>query len=351
MSISCARPMIVIASLGVFWALSGPTASAAVNGPACSAAARYSAEHGGLSFLVLKGGKPICEDYPNGGSVDRGNPIASGTKSFSGVMAAAAAQDGLLSLDEPAAKTLTEWASDPLKAKVTLRQLLSLSSGLKQVPTGAPPSYAQAVGLPMTHEPGAVFEYSPAPYQVFGEIMKRKLKAAGRSEDPLAYLQARVFDPIGLKLTGWGRTDGDPNLPSSAVLSAREWAKFGEFVRAKGVVGGKRIVDAATLQALFKGSRANPGYGVTWWLPGKAGIIGSGGNGIDDNSQGLIPEETLMAAGAGNQRLYIVPSKGLTIVRQQAIIPRAQRREQVRAAGQTKKWSDAQFIELVLKPM
>ena len=39
-------------------------------------------------------------------------------------------QDGLLSLDEACADTLTEWRDDPLKRVATIRSLLSLSSGV-----------------------------------------------------------------------------------------------------------------------------------------------------------------------------------------------------------------------------
>lgn len=60
-------------------------------------AASYSAEHRGISLLVMIDGKIVFEDYPNGGRANRPHELASGTKSFSGVMAACAVQDGLLS--------------------------------------------------------------------------------------------------------------------------------------------------------------------------------------------------------------------------------------------------------------
>src|SRR5690606_22823262 len=103
--------------------------------------------------------------------------LASGTKSFSGVMAAIAEQEGLLKLDELASDTITEWKSDPLKAKITVRHLLNLSSGLEPGENGDPPSYVDAIKQPCQWEPGSKFEYGNTHFQAFGELMKRKLAA------------------------------------------------------------------------------------------------------------------------------------------------------------------------------
>src|SRR5436190_23428943 len=70
------------------------------------AAASYSRTRRGVSLLVMQRGRRLFEDYPNGGAADLGWELASGAKSFTGVMAAAAVKDRLLDLDEPAAETL-----------------------------------------------------------------------------------------------------------------------------------------------------------------------------------------------------------------------------------------------------
>ena len=262
-------------------------------------------------MLVLKDGVPICEGYSGEGGPTHPMETASGTKSFVGAMLAAAVQDDLITLDEPVAKTLPEWRSDPRKAKVTIRQLLSLSSGMPSV-VGRPPTYADAVAMPLTEEPGTKFLYGPAPYQLFGEIMRRKLTAAGQPGDPYLYLKRRILDPIGLEPGQWRRMpNGDALLPQGAVLTVREWVKFGEFVRAGGKVKGKSIVDPATFKALFVSSPANPAYGITWWLPHNM----PGGRMVAQEDYGTIPADTVMARGAGDQRLIVAPSRGLTAAR------------------------------------
>jgi CubicO group peptidase (beta-lactamase class C family) len=238
-------------------------------------------------------------------------------------MLAAAVQDGLVgSLDEPVAKTLAEWRGDPRKTRATIRDLLTLSAGLRGR-AGRPPEYRAAVAQPLVSEPGEVFSYGPASYQVWGEVMKRKLAAAGQPADPYLYLKRRVLDPIGLSDIGWRRTpDGDPLLPQGAVMTAREWARFGEFVRGDGKVGGRAIIDPATFHELFRSSRANPAYGITWWLPHppKTRDLVDRQSDLADHL-GEVPPDLVMAAGAGDQRLYVIPSRHLTIVRLATLKP------------------------------
>ena len=307
--------------------------------PACKAAVAYSDGLKGASVLVLKDGKVICEAYSGEGAPDHGMEIWSGTKSFIGVMAAAAVQDGLLTLDEKVSDTITEWKDDPARAGITIRQVLTLTAGIPSE-IGRPPPYAATVGVELFAPPGERFRYGPAPFQLFGEIMRRKLAAAGQSPDPYAYLKRRILDPIGLKPTQWRRLpNGDALLPQGAVMTAREWIKFGEFIRAGGKVDGKFLVDPTAFGEMFKGTSAHPGYGLTWWLA-RASMNPDVVTASTDIGQPGLPADLAMAAGAGNQRLYIIPSMGLTIVRQATFRPMVDR-------GRSD-WSDARFLVLVL---
>jgi polyhydroxybutyrate depolymerase len=96
----------------------------------CESARAYSEAHGGQAMLVMREGKVIFEGYGNGGGAERRQTLASGAKSFTGVLAAAAVEDGFIKLDAAACESLTEWKSDPVKSRITYRQLLTLTSGL-----------------------------------------------------------------------------------------------------------------------------------------------------------------------------------------------------------------------------
>lgn len=305
-----------------------------------AAAAAYSAERRGVSFLVMQGGRVLFEDYPRS-SADAAHELASGTKSFCGVLAAAMVQDGLLSLDEACADTLTEWRDDPVRRAATLRTLLSLSSGVGGGSVGRPATYAASVAQPFAGAPG-VFRYGPAPFQVFGEIVRRKLAAAGRSDDVLAFMDERLLRPAGVTHGPWRRQAGQPNMPSGAQFDARNWARFGAFVQGGCRVAGRAIVDEAALADCFRPTPANPGYGLTWWLLRPGLVPPSPRSPIDSSAAALAGLPAVqMAAGAGNQRLYLIPDRDLVVVRQADGILAGM-------MGRGTDWSDAAFLRLVL---
>lgn len=303
----------------------------------------------GLSLIVLKGDEIVFEEYHNGHTRDTAHLLASGTKSFSGVILAAAIEDGLIrGFDERVSETITEWRGVPRLEKITLRQLLSLTSGIDVGNNGWPPAYSAAVKQTPQFDPGDRFQYGPAPFQVFGEVMRRKL--APNRESVMEYLTRRILDPIGLSAARWTMQEGQPNLPSGAYLTAREWLKFGRFLKDGGRWNGKQIVKRSLLNELTKGSDANPNYGITFWLnrshTGKARVADTTSRIrrlISDEDTGTtaiskfgigndIPADLYMAAGAANQRLYIIPSLDMVIVRQ----------------GRLARFDDRKFLGLIL---
>jgi CubicO group peptidase (beta-lactamase class C family) len=257
-------------------------------------------------------GKTIREEYPNGGSPTRAWELASGTKSFNGVIALCAVEDGLLTLEEKVTKTIPEWAKDDRK-DATVRHVLTLTAGIdtqgQGIGPGRMPTYAKAVTIEPNAKPGVRFQYGPAPFMAFGEIMNRKLKS--RNETTLEYLTRRVFKPLGIQPGFWRKdADGNAHLPSGGHLTARDWAKFGEMIR----LDGKGVLKPGLTQELFKGTPANPSYGLTWWLPSQGGLEPNGRTRWAWDAK--LPTDVYVAAGAGGQRLYVIPSRELVVVRQ-----------------------------------
>lgn len=378
---------------------------------AFQAAADYSAQHSGRAILVMRDGQVLFEQY-NNWTATRPHPLASGTKSFTGVMAMMAIQDGLITLDEPASDTLTEWQSDPKKNSITIRQLLTLSSGLDPADKllggrggrrllgegarkradrlGADPKpsnhFETVLTVPSKREPGAAFEYGPSHFYAFGALLERKLENANLPQKTtLDYLQQRVFKDLNIENAFIGKDhEGCPNLPGGALLPAREWAKFGQFVLDQGSV---RQADATIVQKLnpellaqcFVPSDKNPSYGLTWWLnvnaestlvdamiadgmndPAKDASKEGDANEPDARAKmrqrirerlkaakqereadqlsamGGEPIRVYMAAGLGKQRLYVLPDHNIVIVRF------------AEATDQGRNFSDAEFLGLAL---
>ncbi|MFP6584843.1 MAG: serine hydrolase [Candidatus Hydrogenedentota bacterium] len=280
----------------------------------CELASSYSEGSDGLSLLVMINDQVIYEEYHNGHGADTIHRLASGTKSFWGVAAICAEEDRLLSLDELAADTLNEWKDNPRKSTITIRHLLTFTSGLDPATAvlrgpSQNNKYDYVLGLEMRHDAGEGFYYGPSHLFAFGELLRRKLDAAGKEETVLAYLKRRVLDPIGLDIGLW-RSDkaGNPQLPFGAFLSAREWAKYGKLILHGGSWNGKTIIPTEKLKQCFVGTEANPIYGLNWWLIG----LDDG----DDPEAPRIPADTVAAMGKDKQRLYIVPSLNLVVVRQ-----------------------------------
>jgi CubicO group peptidase (beta-lactamase class C family) len=262
------------------------------------AALAYAERHTLHALLIAVDGAVVFERYANGYDADKPHALYSGTKSFWGVTAAAAHDDKLLDLDEPVAQTVPEWHADPRHARVTLRDLLALTSGIGFGGLGsAVPTYDRALAAPIKDEPGERFTYGGIPLQVFGAVLARKL--APRKLTPHAYLFERLLDPIGVSIGAWrSLKDGTLPLPTGAFLSAREWLKFGRFVLDGGRWNGKPLVRETSLASCFIGSTANAHYGLGWWLrPIEA------------------PPGIVHASGSGGQAMYVIPPEGTVVVK------------------------------------
>ena len=338
-------------------------------------AAEYSAKLQGKAVLVMHNAAIVYERYDNGGGINTPNPLASGTKSFTGVGAMFAVQDGLFTLDEKVSDTIAPWATDEQKKQITVRHLLTLSSGLRPdndtggrggrggraggggdeaLRAGIPSTpgtramiagrddwFAAALAAPVTGKPGGQFAYGGNHFYAFGALLEAKLAS---SEIPQKkawdYYTTKLFDPIGLKVARIGRDkQGHPNLPGGAQLNAREWAKFGQFVLWNGAwkqADGsmKQLLKPELLAKCFEPSTKNPSYGLTWWLLKSGDTTSSAAdNGgrqdlaermrrrsFEQQSQTVLgpdgkPVTVYMAAGLGKQRLFVLPQYQLVVVR------------------------------------
>src|SRR5688500_7071801 len=263
----------------ILWlCLISATASAAPVDPrALHAAAAYSNSHGGTSFLAIQNGKTLLEQNAN-----EGHKIFSGTKAFWGLAALAAAEDGLLSLDERVVETIPAWQTDPRKARVTIRQLLDFSAGLAPVSSlhNDKPGDRDSIAIraPLVANPGSAFIYGPSALQVFHAVLKEKL----RGESPTRYLERRVLRRIGLGSQRYLKDSaGNPLLATGWILSARQWARLGEVV----LKGGAPIVSSGSMAQCWRGSSRNPAYALGWWNNRQA----PGGREFDIESM-LVPK-------------------------------------------------------------
>lgn len=302
-------------------------------------AARYSADHGGVSFLVARYGIILAEHYAQGAESTRW-PIGAGTRAFLPLLAATMVEDRLMTLDEPVALTIGDWGAHPVKSMISIRVLLSGASGIAFDRTG-PRDLATAIALEPREAPGVRFSSDEAAYLIFCEVARRKLVQRGRYSDPARYLTERTLLPIGCVPIGWARMpDGSARFDDGAAVSARGWAQAGELIRREGVWRAQQLADDGTLREALRGSFAESRAGIGLWLatPPRYGAPALDVDSDLWRASSPAPTDLAMAAGAAGQRLYLSPSQGLVIVRQADPSARAP-------------WSDAEFLRQVWRSL
>jgi CubicO group peptidase (beta-lactamase class C family) len=179
--------------------------------------------------------------------------------------------------------------------------------------------FKKQLALPMAAKPGEHFEYGGYQLEVFAYALEQKLAP----ETYAQYFKRRILDRLGIKIdVRPSAADGRPTTGPKNV-TARDWAKYGEFIRRDGNWNDQQILDRALLRDCFKGSKANGAYGLTWWLksPSPEELVRNADTDVIKIWDKIancnwLPDDLVAAVGAGTQRLYIMPSLKLVVVRQ-----------------------------------
>lgn len=288
-----------------------------------TAAARYSRAHGEKALLVWKDGR-VAFERPAGGGGDAN--IFSITKSLAALGTLQAVARGAIRLDEPVSRTLTEWRADPRKRHITVRQLLSQTSGLA---TGFEELYgrnvrdknAAVLKLPAVGTPGKSFAYGPSHYEALAVL-------ASRTSPPAASWLNVPLTPIRPADLRHDRL-GQPYFSAGARLNARQLLSLGQFLRRKGWVAIFPVIPASLIREATAGTEANAMYGLGFWLNRNARrpdaferdveeAIGAGLSSNQWTSSCLsrhAPPDLLALVGSRGQRVYVIPSRNEVIVR------------------------------------
>ena len=279
------------------------------------------------AVIVLHSGRIVAERYAPAYHENTRFISWSMAKSVTGVMIGMLVADGRLRLDEGVPIPAWRRSGDP-RGEITLRELLQMHSGLKHDEETSPPYEADTVRMlfldgrdnmaayaeaqPLEAEPGAKWEYSSATTVILADLAARALTAstdpAQRAHAVGDYLRTRLFEPLGMT-TMVPEYDAAGTLIGGSLIhgTARDWARFGEFLRSKGAVKGAQLVPVAWIDFMTTSSPHNPGYGGQVWLnrapPGEAAMWpGLGGSVFSMN-------------GHLGQFVVVSRSNGVTVVR------------------------------------
>ena len=268
------------------------------------------------AVVVVHEGRVIAERYADGVGVDTPLLGFSMTKSVVNALLGILTQQGRISPSLPA--PIPEWhgPNDP-RREIEVEHLMRMTTGLAldETNTGFDPSdqmylYSDMAGFavtaPMIAPPGTRWHYSSATTQLLARIVR---DAVGGPEQTLAFAWRELFNPLGmrnvtLEFDGTGTLQGAANM----LASARDWARFGLLYLNDGVVAGKRILHEDWVD-FSAAATLDTDYGAGFWTNRSEHEYARGRVRLG------IPRDAFFASGNLGQRIVIMPTQHLVVVR------------------------------------
>jgi CubicO group peptidase (beta-lactamase class C family) len=235
------------------------------------------------------------------------------TKTVTGAMAGALVMEGRMDIKDPTG--IPEWSSDERK-NITLENILQMSSGLEWVENyftisdatvmlmQSDDMFASVIKCPLAHEPGSFWNYSSGDANLLSGLI---LKAIGDEQEYLGYAYDRIFHRIGM-LNTVVETDASGLFVASSYSygSTRDWARFGILFLNNGIFEGDTVLAPSWVEYMTTAAPASHGqYASTLWLKEPN----------PENDLVDVPEDIFFADGFLGQRIYVIPSKKLVVVR------------------------------------
>jgi CubicO group peptidase (beta-lactamase class C family) len=220
--------------------------------------------------------------------------LQSATKSVTSLAVGMAIADGALpGVEVPVANYLegVQVKDDPRWAELTLFDLLTMQSGIDWTPPEGSRGYTTehptlrmegsdhwlpfVTARPMRTAPGTEFEYVDGATVLVGHILEQAL---GERVD--AYLERRLFDPIGIEEWYWKTSPaGEADTEGGLYLSAEGLARIGVLVLDQGRWNGAQLVPAGWITESTSahvpqiGPGTTLGYGYQWWIRRQEGGV------------------------------------------------------------------------------
>jgi len=201
-----------------------------------------------------------------------------------------------LKLEQPVSDFLGSGWSSASKAQekaIRIEHLLQMTSGLN-------------AKLEYEGPPGLIWKYNTEAYQHLHPLLE---KAVGSTVQEFS--RKVLFEPMGMTNSMFRY--------HSFVMNARDMGRFGLMILAKGSWNGQPIMkDRAYFDSMLDSSQSlNRSYGYLWWLNGKESFrtVGPQRGTLLGPLVPDAPKDMVSANGKGGQRIFVVPSLGLVVVR------------------------------------
>lgn len=258
------------------------------------------------SFLMMKSGKLICEEYFYGFARKDMHQIESSTKSITSLLIGMAKDQGMITdLDEPLYKIFPEFPhlQRGEYPKITLAHVLSMTSGFsaEYEPYQDYDRIAFTLKRKLVAPAGEEFIYDGGNTEILGAVIHKK---TGMYADKFA--KKFLFEPLGIENFDWSiyKQNGFPCMGGSLQMLPVDMLKIGDMVLNNGKFKNHQIVSEDWIRkstsALINTHIDDDHYGYQWWN-------------ITIESNGKV-YETIWANGLGSQFIYIIPELDVIIV-------------------------------------
>jgi CubicO group peptidase (beta-lactamase class C family) len=256
------------------------------------------------SFMILVNGRIVMEEYFNGHTATATWPWNSAGKTLTATTTGIAEQEGLININTKVSQYLGNgWTSAPLIKEnlITSRHLLTMTSGLNDATDLVTPATLTYLG-----DAGTRWSY----HNVFQKLMDVVGTASTQGFEN--YFNAKLKNKLGM--------DGFWNngiIYKIYHSNTRSMARFGLMALNKGKWKSEQIINETYFNECINTSQnINPSYGYLWWLNGKSSAMIPGGQTVYPGT--LVPNaptDMYAAMGAADQRIYVIPSKNMVVVR------------------------------------
>lgn len=257
------------------------------------------------AFIVLKDGKIVMEKYFGTFTIDSSWYWASAGKSLVGFILGQAQEKGLLSIEDSSSKYLGQgFTSCPPEKEglIKIKHQLTMTTGLdEKVPDldCTTPSCLQYKA-----DAGTRWYYHNAPYKLLQTVVAN---ASGIT------FQQFTNQNVSARTGMYGLWVND-----LFVSKPRNMARFGLLILNKGIWGTDTLLkDRNYFNSMTNTSQnLNQSYGYLWWLNGKQSFMLPGASFVFAGSiVPTAPADMIAALGKNDQKIYVVPSKNLVVIR------------------------------------
>ncbi len=256
------------------------------------------------SFMVLVNGKIVIEDYYNGHTAIDTWQWNSAGKTLVTATTGIAQQNGLINIDNKVSDYIsTEWTSTTAQQEelITVKNLLSMTSGLNDEPQ-------------LVIKPNLTYIADAGTRWAYGNVFQRLMNIVEDSSgiEFENYFNNELRDKIGME--GFWNNGLIYRIYNS---DTRSMARFGLLASQNGDWDGVQIIDEDFfIQSKITSQSINPSYGYLWWLNGKSKyMLPSTQTEFSGELVPNAPSDMVAAMGKDEQRIYIVPSQNLVIIR------------------------------------